>query len=443
MRAPPHNTTVWPGDYVELSIPTDIAPNSEVALEPRADAPSARYVDPQDLWPPPTVLQSVSGALRIPNLDSMPKFLRKNEQFCQIHEVFVPSAATETCPPPKPKPLIPAHPYHSDTVLVDPANILPITTRQMVISALRQYDVVFDPKIEHYNGACGPFEAVVNIGPVQPLQRKGRIPQYNRDRLIDLQREMDDLESRGVLVKPEEVGVSVEYLNPSFLVKKQSGGFRLVTAFAEVGQYSKPQPSLMPDVNSTLRTITQWKYIAVTDLTSAFHQIPLSKASMKYCGVATPFKGIRAYTRCAMGMPGSETALEELICRILGHLLQEGVVAKIADDLYCGGSSPDELLYNFTRMLEAIHTSGLHLSANKTVICPKSATILGWLWQEGSISASPHRVAALASCELPATTKGLRSFIGAYKVLSRVIPRTATVLAPLENLISGLQSPDQ
>ena len=66
---------------------------------------------------------------------------------------------------------------------------------------------------------------------------------------------MDDLESRGVLVKPEEVGVSVEYLNPSFLVKKQSGGFHLVTAFAEVGQYSKLQPSLMPDVNSTLRTI--------------------------------------------------------------------------------------------------------------------------------------------------------------------------------------------
>ena len=46
-----------------------------------------------------------------------------------------------------------------------------------------------------------------------------------------------------------------------------------------------------------------------TDLTSAFYQIPLSKQSMKYCGVATPFHGVRVYTRCAMGMPGSETAL--------------------------------------------------------------------------------------------------------------------------------------
>ena len=31
-------------------------------------------------------------------------------------------------------------------------------------------------------------------------------------------------------------------MNPFFLVKKQSSGYRLVTAFADVGRYSKPQP---------------------------------------------------------------------------------------------------------------------------------------------------------------------------------------------------------
>ena len=42
---------------------------------------------------------------------------------------------------------------------------------------------------------------------------------------------------------------------------KPSGGFRLVTAFTDVGRFSKPQPLLMPDVDSTLRTIAPWKYI--------------------------------------------------------------------------------------------------------------------------------------------------------------------------------------
>ena len=157
----------------------------------------------------------------------------------------------------------------------------------------------------------------------------------------------DQLEKAGVFARPEDVGVCVEYLNPSFLVKKPNGGFRLVTAFADVGRYSKPQPSLMPNVDSTLRSIAKWKYLIATDLTSAFYQIPLSHESMKYCGVATPFRGVRVYTRCAMGMPGSETALEELMCRVLGDLLEKGVVAKLADDLYCGGNTVDELVENY------------------------------------------------------------------------------------------------
>ena len=75
---------------------------------------------------------------------------------------------------------------------------------------------------------------------------------------------------------------------------------------------------------------------------------------MKYCGVATPFRGVRVYVRSAMGMPGSETALEELTCRVLCHLVQEGVVAKIADDLYCWGHTQQELLNNWERVLDAL-----------------------------------------------------------------------------------------
>ena len=131
------------------------------------------------------------------------------------------------------------------------------------------------------------------------------------------------LEELGVFKRPEDCGIVVEYLNLSFLIKKPAGGFRLVTAFAEVSKYSKPQPSLMPDPHfaKSCHTIAKWKYIIMTDLTSAFYQIPLSKDSMKYCSVVTPFKGVRVYTQCAMGMPGSETAWEEIMCHVLGDLL--------------------------------------------------------------------------------------------------------------------------
>lgn len=96
------------------------------------------------------------------------------------------------------------------------------------------------------------------MDPVQPPQRKGRVPQYSRNQLIELQQQFDELENIGVFKRPEDIGASVEYLNPSFLVKKPNGGHRLVIAFSDVGRYSKPQPSLMPDIGPTLRQIAQW-----------------------------------------------------------------------------------------------------------------------------------------------------------------------------------------
>ena len=222
-------------------------------------------------------------------------------------------------------------------------------------------------------------------------------------------------------------------------MKKTSGGFRLVTAFAEVGRNSKPQPSLMPDVDSTLQSIARWKYLITSDITSAFYQISLPKSSMKYCRVATPYRGFGGYTRCAMGMPGSETALEELIIRVLSNCIQDGIVAKLADDLYCGRNTFDELLSNWKRVLDALHKSNLKLSPSKTVICPRSTTILGWIWTQGVLSASPHRVAVLVKCPPPDTVRGLRSFIGAYKVLSIVLPNCSAHTSQLESAIAGYQ----
>ena len=50
-----------------------------------------------------------------------------------------------------------------------------------------------------------------------------------------------------------------------------------------------------------------------------------------------------------MGMPGSETALY----RVFGDLV-EGIVPKNAENLYCGGSTPKELLNNWSRVRQAL-----------------------------------------------------------------------------------------
>ena len=133
---------------------------------------------------------------------------------------------------------------------VDPDNLLPDQSRLKFQQLLQEYDRVFDPKITGYNGAADPIQATVNIGPVQPPQRKGHIPQYSRNQLVEPQAMFDELEQAKVFRRPEDLSITVEYLNPSFLVKKLSGGHRLVTAFADV--------SYLLDCHYKERTLQIW-----------------------------------------------------------------------------------------------------------------------------------------------------------------------------------------
>lgn len=443
LRAPPISNVVWPGDFLEVHTPIEFDNDCLIAIEPKLNDMS-KYDTDKHIWPEPSIVNSIGGMIRIPNHSSNPIVVKKNTHICTVYKT-----SSKYCEEDY-KPILPKTVSVSNTksslpfshnVSIDPDSMLSDNTKLIFKELLKEYDNVFNPKIIGYNGKSGPLKATVNMGPVLPPQRKGRVPQYSRNKLVELQSKFDELEDLGVFKRPEDIHVVVEYLNPSFLVMKKNGGSRLVTSFGDVGRYSKPQPALMPDVDSVLRTIGAWKYIIKTDLTKSFYQIPLSHESLKYCGVSTPFKGTRVYTKSAMGMPGSETALEELMSLLLGDLIQEGNVAKIADDLYCGSeSSIDELLLTWKRVLEILDKNDIRLSASKTIICPKSTVILGWMWSYGHLNTTPHRVATLATCPPPKTVKNLRSFIGAYKMLSRVLKDCALFLDPFDQACAGRES---
>ena len=86
-----------------------------------------------------------------------------------------------------------------------------------------------------------------------------------------------------------------------------------------------------------------------------------------------------------------------------------------------------------------MHLNNLKLNGAKTVVCPVETEILGWIWRQGTLSVSSHKTSALLSAEPPKTCSAMRSYLGAYKALSRCIPRYASLLSPFEESVKGLQ----
>ena len=444
----PTRQVILPGQSWSVPVPSYVHKDQPLAIEPRFDTYHNTKVKESSIWPPPQVVDPVDGVVSLINETDRPVVLKKTEKVFKVFNTYEPDTLTDSYrgvdSDISDKPIRPTPPVdmkkvapHSSSVQLNPDKILTPSTEVLFKETLLEYDNVFSPKFTGYNGHSGPCMVEVNMGATKPPQRKGRIPMYSRGNLEELQRKFDELEEKGVFVKPQSIGVQVEYVVPSFLVAKRNGGFRLVSDFKSIAPYIKPTPTLLPDVNSTLLKIGSWKFLIKADFIDAYFQLLLKRKSMRYCGVATPFKGLRVYATGCMGLPGTETALEELTCLVLGDLVMRGIVAKVADDLFIGGATEAELLDNFRLVLQRLHENGLKLSARKTIIAPVSTEILGWTWCGGKLQASAHRISALAACPKPETVSAMRSYLGMYKYLCRVLKDHAVLLEPLEAVIAG------
>jgi hypothetical protein len=429
------HSILHPGDFIEIPVPEGFRKDEEVAIEPRSDC-SVRN------WPEPIITSLVAGAVRLTNKTSEVVVLKKHQHLAQIRSTcdgLGDNISCEGISSTLPTLQHAESPFHV-AISVDPSSQLSDNERRAFHKLHADYDSVFDSKIGKYNDASGKIRASINMGPVEPPPQKSRQPMYPRKDLDELQDKMDELEALGVLAKPEDYDVVVEHVSPSFLVKSPGGKTRLVTAFNGIASYAKPLPSRTTSCDVVIHALAQWKYVIKTDMTKQFYQLPMKQKSMKYLGVMTPYRGLRIYTRAAMGMPGSTEHLDNLMARVLGDLLREGVVVKLADDLYVGGNSVIQLLDNWKRVLQAFSLNNLRLSPTKTVICPVTTTILGWVWTSGRLQVSPHKINPLVSCEKPTTVKGLRSWIGAYKHIKSCIPQYSSRLSPLEAAVAGKDS---
>ena len=79
LRAPVSSTTMWPGEYIELSIPS-VLDDLVVAFEPRNDYSPLCHQH----WPEPAIVEAVGDKIHLVNTSGEPLKLRRNEHFCQV-----------------------------------------------------------------------------------------------------------------------------------------------------------------------------------------------------------------------------------------------------------------------------------------------------------------------------------------------------------------------
>ena len=122
------------------------------------DLVCSSHLKPTHIWPQPKFVQCVGGKLRLLNNTEEPLLVCKNDHLCQARLTVLESTSEPSSTQAEPSPKFTAHLSSSvESVHVD-----------AFVSLLKEFQLVFDSRIPGYNGAAGPIEGVVNMGPVEP-----------------------------------------------------------------------------------------------------------------------------------------------------------------------------------------------------------------------------------------------------------------------------------
>ena len=148
LRAPPTTTTIWPGNFVEIAIPSDFG-DMPLAIEPRMDLTRYSSAGETNVWPKPDIINSVGRAIRIVNDTGELKVLKRNDHFGQIQRVASPGELLDTISvafthvvssPDK----VDVPTCHSGKVCVDPDNQLSVSDRALfqALNSMMKYSIL-------------------------------------------------------------------------------------------------------------------------------------------------------------------------------------------------------------------------------------------------------------------------------------------------------------
>ena len=429
-------TVLYPNNDLTVPVPSYYKEAQHLFFSPRREA--------LDASPPPQQCQVNNGNVTLVNNTDSPLLLKKNLHYGDITSV----SHVSSIPDPSPSPPLPSSnikspkPSYLDLTKVDPDNIMPAHWKSHFKTILSQFDDIITPDPGVYNGFYGNTDCSLNFIKDPPASNKARLPSYSHDKLSKMADLMDDMERMGVLCKPEVLGITPKNVHTSYLIPKSDNSYRFVTDFTSLLPFIGKLEVCSPTISQAKRILSSFRYHIELDLSHCYWQGSISPSDSQYLATPHPFGGLRVYCREPQGIRNASEHNSERLARIFGDLEQQKKMCRLADGLYIGGNTFDELSTNFTTVMNRAKLCNLTFKPTKIVVCPESTVLFGWKKSGKNWSPTNHVISPLAQAPVPKTVKQLRGFIGAYRQLSSTIPNYSIHLQGLEKYAGGKNSRD-
>ena len=250
----------------------------------------------------------------------------------------------------------------------------------------------------------------------------------------EILKHIDKLERQARIVKCME-----PYYSQVHMARKPNSDpptFRFCLDFRPLNWATSNTDWPLPLIDQMLRRLGERKgqYFCTLDMTSGYHQVPLSLESQRYTAFIT-FLGIYMWQTIPFGLKGAPAYFQQLISTIVLAGLIYLTCELYIDDIVVHAQTEDELLHNLREIFSRFRHYNLKLSPKKCVLGVSQIEYVGHTLSSAGISFSQKKRDFVVDFQRPISAKDMKSFLGVANYFSTHIRNFSIITKPLRDMI--------
>ena len=220
------------------------------------------------------------------------------------------------------------------------------------------------------------------------------------------------------------------------LTPKPNGKWRFCIDFRNLNNCSESMGWPIPNIEQMMRRIgtCKPKVFGVMDLTSGYHQAPLSESSQVFTAFIT-FMGVFEWLRVPMGPKGAPSYFQQIMATVVLAGLIYHILEIYLDDIIVHGNSEEEFLNRLRLVFERLRKHRITLNPTKCIFGAPRIEYTGHVLDEKGISFSKKKLDMVINFKKPENQKELKSFLGLVTYFHSHIRNHSMIVRPLHEMV--------
>lgn len=245
------------------------------------------------------------------------------------------------------------------------------------------------------------------------------------------------MEQKGIIKSMEQQGIikqvdePTEFVNPVVIVRKPDKTLRICLDPKNLNESLLREHYKFPTFEEVSGRMAKAKIFSVIDASKAFWQIELTEKSSMLTTFQTPYGRYR-FLRLPYGIKTAPEVFHRLYCDIFKNL--ENVEVYI-DDIIIWAQDKNEHKRVLKQVFERAKQNGIKFNREKCKFAVNKVKFLGHIFSDKGISIDNEKIQAIINMEKPKDTKAVERLLGMITYVSKFIPNTTEITAPLRDLI--------